>query len=118
MGLIAWFQKQREWRRDHIASFTAEMQRQPDGLTLFQHSALTAIARFVPHDQFKHHPMEKEDGVYLLAPLGSEEFELYIYPNEAGIFGAKPHVSLEEWDYRTPTDLLQALIKECASRVA
>lgn len=117
MGLIAWFHRQREWRRDHIASFTAAMQRQSDGLTVFQHSALTAIERFVPREQFKHHPMEKGDGVYLLAPLGSDGFELYIYPNEAGIFGAKPDVSLEEWDYRTPTDLLHALIEECASRV-
>ena len=60
--------------------------------------------------------MEKEDGEYLLAPLGNNGAELYIYPNDASIFGAKPHAWFEEWDYRTPTELLDALVKECASR--
>ncbi len=62
--------------------------------------------------------MDKQDGEYLVVPLGSRGAELYVYPNEAAIFGAKPHVWFEEWDYRTPSDLLQALVKECASRVA
>jgi len=43
MGLIAWFQEQRAWRRDHIAAFAAAVQRQSDGLTLFQHEALVAV---------------------------------------------------------------------------
>ena len=60
----------------------------------------------------------KEDADYLVAPLGSHGAELYIYPNEATIFGAKPHAWFEEWDYPTPSELIQALAKECASRVA
>ena len=62
--------------------------------------------------------MEKEPGDYLVAALGSGGAELYIYPNEASIFGAKPNAWFEEWDFRTPTDLLQALVTECARRAA
>lgn len=118
MGLVAWFQEQRAWRRDHIAAFTIAVQRQADGLTLFQHQALAAVATFVPSGLFKRSAMDKGEGIYLSAPLGSRGFELYIYPNDAAIFGAKPHAWFEEWDYRTPSNLLQPLSKECASRAA
>jgi hypothetical protein len=62
--------------------------------------------------------MDKGEGEYLLAPLGRSGAELYIYPNDAAIFGVKPYAWFEEWDYRTPEDLLQALVQECASRAA
>jgi hypothetical protein len=118
VGLLAWFRQQRQWHRDHVAAFSVVVQKQGDGLTLFQHQALEAVAQFVDRRLFKRFAMEKEKADYLMAPLGSHGAELYIYPNEATIFGAKPHAWFEEWDYPTPSDLIQALAKECASRVA
>lgn len=118
MGLIAWFRKQRQWHRDHVAAFSAVTQRQSDGLTVFQHQAVDALAQLVPAPLFKRIAMDKGGGEYLVAPIGSQGAELYIYPNEAAIFGAKPNAWFEEWGYPTPVELLQALVKECASRVA
>jgi hypothetical protein len=118
LGLLRWIANQRRWRQEHVAAFEAVSQLRPDGLTAFQHQALDAVARFVSADTFKHVPMEQEPGVYLLAPLGASGFELYIYPNEASIFGRKPHAWLEEWDYKTPDELLTALADECARRLS
>jgi hypothetical protein len=118
MGVIAWFQRERQWRRDHIAAFSAVTCRQADGLTFFQHQALSAVSRFVPSTSFKRIAMDKGEGEYLLAPLGRSGAELYIYPNDAAIFGVKPYAWFEEWDYRTTEDLFQALVQECASRAA
>lgn len=117
MGLLRWIGNQRRWRQEHVAAFEAVSQIQPDGLTTFQHLALEALAKFVSAGQFKRVPMEKEPGDYLLVPLGTSGFELYIYPNEASIFGRKPHAWFEEWDYKTPDELLAALVTECDRRV-
>lgn len=118
MGLIAWFQQQGQWRRDHIAAFSIATQLEADGLTRLQHDALSAVARFVAPALFKHVAMDKGGGTYLVAALGSSGAELYIYPNEAAIFGRKPHAWFEEWDYRTPEDLLAAVVRECSARFA
>ena len=118
MGVIAWVRRQQQWRRQHIAAFSAVTQRQPDGLTAFQHLALAAVAPSVAADRFKRIAMSHGGGEYLVAPLGGRGFDVYIYPNEAAIFGAKPHSWFEEWDYLTPQALLEALAEECASRAA
>ena len=116
--MFAWFRKEREWRRDHIAAFSFVTVKEADGLTRFQHQAIAAVAPFVSAEHFKRVSMDKGDGEYLVAPIGTNGSELYIYPNEASIFGAKPNAWFEEWDYRTPDQLLQALVQECAKRAA
>jgi hypothetical protein len=60
--------------------------------------------------------MDHEDGEYLVAPLTPDGVEVFIYPNDAGIFGGDTKVWLEEWDFLTPSELIQALVQECASR--
>jgi hypothetical protein len=118
MGLLAWIERERQWRRDHIAAFAAVTRRTDDGLTLFQQQVTAAVGPFVVVENFRRIRMEKEGGEYLVAPVGTKGAELFIWPNEAAIFGAKPYIWFEEWDYRTPSDLLQALVKECAHRAA
>ncbi len=117
-GVLQWFEKQRVWRREHEAAFRVVTVLTSSGLTIFQHRAMEAVAASVPPDSFRQVPMDNEPGVYLLASLGRAGHELYIYPNEAGIFGAKPHAWFEEWDYPTPEELIGALAKECANRAA
>lgn len=118
MGLLAWIRRERQWRRDHVAAFMAATRKHADGLTVFQHEALSAVAQFVAPERFRRIAMDKGNHEYLVAPLGTRGAELYIYPNDAAIFGAKPYAWFEEWDYRTPAELLQSLVKECSSRAA
>ena len=86
--MFAWLQRRAQWKRDHIETFGAWTNRQEDGLTLFQHQAIAALAGFVPADSFNRVRMDKGEGEYLVASLGADGAELYIYPNEAGIVGA------------------------------
>jgi hypothetical protein len=79
---------------------------------------MSAVAPFVSRDNFRRIAMDKGGGEYLVAPLTENGAELFIYPNEASIFGAEPNAWFEEWDYRTPAELLQSLVQECASRAA
>lgn len=116
MGVLQGFGKQRQWRQEHIAAFAAVSSMQSDGLTIFQQRSLAALYGVVAPESFRRVAMDSEPGVYLQAPLGTKGHELYIYPNEASIFGAKPHAWFEEWDYRTPEDLISALVAECTAR--
>ena len=117
VGLLRWIGNRRRWRKEHVAAFEAVSQVQPDGLTAFQHQALNAVADFASVEQFERIAMEQEPGVYLLAPLGATGLNLYLYPNEASIFGRKPNAWFEEWSYKTPDELLAALVIECARRL-
>jgi hypothetical protein len=62
VNVLVWFRRERQWRRDHIAAFSAVAQEEGDGLTVFQHQALSAVAKFVGTEQFKRITMEKEQG--------------------------------------------------------
>ena len=86
-------------------------------MTLFQHQTLDVVTQFVDRGQFKRVALDDKSGDYLVAPLGKHGAEIFIYPHEATIFGAKPDAWFEEWSYATPQDLIQALVEECASRV-
>jgi hypothetical protein len=118
MGVIAWLKAQRQWHRDHQAAFALVAQRLDDDLTQFQHLALTAIADVVPPASFRRVNLEDEVGDTLVAPLGSEGEEVWVYPNEAAIIHKTRGIVLEEWAFRTPQDLIAVLASECQRRAA
>ena len=72
MGVLQWFGKQRQWRQEHIAAFSAVTATQPDGLTLFQRQVVLALSGIVAAEAFRRVAMDLEPGVYLLAQLGSK----------------------------------------------
>jgi hypothetical protein len=43
---------------------------------------------------------------------------VYVHPNETGLFAAASGYTLEEWDYRTPREPIDALVKTCTARGA
>ena len=87
-----------------------------DGLTRFQHEAFYAVTPFIELKHVNRISSESGEGDYLVAPLGQGGAELYLYSDEAGIFGAAPEVWFEAWNFRTPAELLDALIQECSAR--
>ncbi|HWN06191.1 MAG TPA: hypothetical protein VNO53_03425 [Steroidobacteraceae bacterium] len=52
-----------------------------------------------------------------MAPFGPRNVKIFIYPNEAGLWGPGTELPLEEWSYKLPSDLIESLVRECASRV-
>ena len=105
MGLLDRFQRQRAWRRDHLAAFREVSVVQADGLTRFQHECMSAIAEYVPARQIRR-----------VAPFGPRNVKVFIYPNEAGLWGSGTELPLEEWSFKLPRDLIARLVEECASR--
>jgi hypothetical protein len=114
MRLLAWFQRERTWRQQHVAAFREATEVQADGLTRFQHQCMSAIAHYVPPAQFRR--VTCADGDYLLAPFGPKNVKVFIYPNEAGLWGPGTELPLEERNYKLPSDLIESLVRECASR--
>jgi hypothetical protein len=114
VSLLDRFQKQRAWRRDHMAAFREVSVVQTDGLTRFQHECMSAIAEYVPAGQFRR--VTCTDGDYLVAPFGTRNIKVFIYPNEAGLWGSGTELLLEEWSFKLPRDLIASLVKECALR--
>jgi hypothetical protein len=115
LRLLTWrFRKQSTWRQEHIAAFREVAHVQADGLTQFQHQCMTAIAPYVPPASFRR--VTCPDGDYLVAPFGPKNVKVFIYPNEAGLWGPGTDLSLEEWSYKLPKELIASLVHECASR--
>ena len=113
MGLISWFKQQRQWRRDHEASFGAAAALRDDGLTEFQHRALAAVSGVVASDSFRRMKLSDETIDTLVASIGPNGYEVWIYPNEAAVGVGKRRVVLEEWAFRTPDDLIAVLAERC-----
>ena len=115
--MFSWLRKRREWRKAHIEAFSPATETQADGLTLFQHEALGAISSLVREGDFKRVEMIDEDGAYLHASIVGSDIQLYIYPDGAQISGRDVDSRYEEWDYLTPSELLDAFAEECADRI-
>ena len=118
MGLISWFKGQRQWRRDHVASFGAAAALRDDGLTEFQHQALWAVSGVVASDSFRRVKLSEETRDTLVASIGANGDEVWIYPNEAAVCVGKRTVVLEEWAFRTPDELIAVLAERCRACAA
>lgn len=104
--------------KTHVKAFAAASKKDSDGLTVFQRRALEAISPFVNRDDFRQVNMVNEDGLYLHASIVDAKVELFFYPDGAQVSDEITDSRFEEWDYRTPSELLDAFSKECASRLA
>jgi hypothetical protein len=118
VGLIAWFKAQRKWHRDHKAAFASAAQKRDDGLTEFQHQALSAISGIVAPTSFRRVKLKGEVSDTLVASLGGNGNEVWLYPNEAAIGKGNSSVVLEEWAFRTPQDLIATLLERCSACAA
>ena len=115
--VINWWRDSRQWRRDHILAFSQARKKSQDGLTLFQNKCLTAVATYVPQGSFERvtHP----DGTLcLVAPLDTQGTRLFIYDVEAGIYGQSGDLRYEEWDFRSPEDLISTIVRAVAEIVS
>jgi hypothetical protein len=118
MNLLEWIEKERQRNEEHFAAFSPVLSRQPDGLTLFQHQAVAALAPLIPPQTFRCADVEDKDGLVLVAPLGETGLEVHLYTNDTGIFGPDTSLWLEEWAFETPQELFGTLVKEVEARAA
>ncbi len=118
MALIDWIEQERRRIDEHFEAFSAVEGKQADGLTLFQHQAMDALAPVIPQESFHRDASKDRSGEVLVAPLGSNGLEVNIFTNYSGIFGPETNVWMEDWNFHTPQELYATLVKEVASRAA
>jgi hypothetical protein len=118
MALIDWIEQERQRIHEHFEAFSAVAGRQPDGLTLFQHQAMDALAPVIPQQSFHRDASTDASGEVLVAPLGNTGLHVNIFSNYSGIFGPQTNVWMEDWDFHTPQELYATLVREVASRAA
>ncbi len=118
MELIDWIAQERQRKQDHFAAFSPVLDKEPDGLTVFQHQAVAALAPLIPADSFNRVADKDKEGDVLVAPLGDTGLEVHLYTNDSGIFGPETSLWLEEWAFGTPGELYESLTKEVAARAA
>jgi hypothetical protein len=118
MALIDWIEMERQRKQEHFTAFSPVLSKQPDGLTLFQHQAVAALAPVIPSDAFERVSDKDQQGDVLVAPLGETGLEVHLYTNDSGIFGPDTTLWLEEWAFQTPQQLFETLSKEVKARAA
>jgi len=104
------FWKESRRRRNHLNTFSGMDERDESGLTTFQAQCLTAVAGHLPRASFERvtHP----DGTFcLVAPIDGVGTKLFIYEIEAGIHGPSHDWPFEELDFRTPRELITAVVQ-------
>lgn len=117
-NLLEWIEQERQRKQEHYEAFSAVKGKEPDGLTLFQHQAVAALAPSIPTGSFRRVDLNDQYGDVLTAPVGDSGLEVHIYTNDSGIFGPETNLWLEEHAFKTPQELFEALAKEVEARAA
>lgn len=103
---IAWREEHRAWRRDHISSFRAAAVKDESGLTAFQTECARRLSAYVAPNAFVRD--SGANGVGLSARVHGTGAELNIFDLETNIYGDGHDIRFEEWNFRTPEDLINA----------
>jgi hypothetical protein len=114
--LREWFTHQRAWRTEHEAAWAPAKLKGPDQLTSFQHQCSEALAEAVPGLSFERETGQRE--LYLVAHLPRTKSQVFVYEDGSNIHEAGRDFIAEKWDYKTPADLIAAVVAEAKRRVA
>ena len=108
--IVQRFRAAAAYRENHKRAFLAESTRKESGETEFQQLCVELITETFPQLEFK--PDKHEDGtLMLIAELPATNEQIYVYENEAGIFGSAASEPLEEWSFSTPAELRANLVR-------
>ena len=128
-GRIAnWWREQKEWRQVHERAFGSVGIPDADGVTSFQRQLMAAVADVMPPSTFQRATMQGSPfagETYFVADIPGTKMQLFVYPREAGIsnppktgiLSATKWGPYEEWDYRTPDELIAAVVEDVKSAV-
>lgn len=109
-----WFKDQKAWKADHIRTWSGMTALDSGGISKFQNAALSALENHGVQLPFQR---MGEAEAYFLATIPNTEIEVFIYSDGAHVSGDQNLLRAEEWDYRTPDDLIQDLISTVCKRL-
>jgi hypothetical protein len=113
--LRTWFQRERQWHRDHVETWAGWTTAEPDGLCRFQRTCEAAVATALNELGVSLHERRvvetKEGWKYVHFLLSPTELEFWLYCDTVEFTGRKLHRRLEEWDHRTPEDMVTKVVE-------
>ena len=121
LGRIAdWWRAQKEWRRTHLRTFAEVAVVDSEGVTVFQRRLMDAIDHLIPRSAFRRESWGAEP--YFVADVPGTNKKLFVYSTEAQFALSKTSINadrwpFEEWDYRTPDDLIAAVVEDVKNAV-
>jgi hypothetical protein len=115
--ILKWWQDQKQWRADHLRAFEIVKAKGADGLTVFQRD-LASVLSAAPFN-LKFELGNSEDGdQYLWGNVEKSDVKVYVYEKECGYFTGEKWFIFEEWDFRTPDELVNKFISELRHHIS
>ena len=109
-----WLADNRARREAHARAWDNVIEPQADGLSLFQHSAATALVEAIPAISLAR---AGQNETYLTGQIPGSNARVFIYYSQAEVYGG-PELFLGEFqDYDCPGDLVRDFV-ETAKRVS
>ncbi len=106
--LLQWINRRKEWHADHLKTWDGMSVLDPTGVSKFQSTALASLQGHGIQLPFKQVGSSEK---YLLASIPGSEIDVYLYVNGAQVVGEHNILVAEEWDFRTPDELIQELVR-------
>ncbi len=110
----AWVASQRQWKRDHLATWAGWTDAEPGGLSKFQLEAESAVEAALREANAnltgrEVHPLS--DGAYLYAVISPVGVDLWLHSDTVEVGKDKAYRRLEEWDFRTPQEMIDEAVR-------
>lgn len=111
--ISAWFRKQQKWRDDHKREWAGLTGIGPSGVSLFQKKVLGRLEINAPTLVFR---LEGKQEQYFVANVSDSGFKVFVFPDGIQVFEKRFLMREEEWDRRTPDEMIEILISILKSR--
>jgi hypothetical protein len=111
--ISGWFRRQREWHADHKRAWAGQTEVDASGTSQFQRTVLAHLETAAPVLVFN-----KEGGqeAFFVAPIPNSNINVFVFPDGIQVLGKKFLMRSEEWDHRTPGEMIDELISVLRSR--
>ncbi len=104
--IFNWFKKRREWTKDHKQAWLGLAAVDANGVTEFQKLLLAYLELVFPELEFSR---EGKSEAYFVATIPNSKIKVFVFPDGAQVIKEKHLLRAEEWDYRTPAEMIDAL---------
>ncbi len=112
--LRSWIGSQRQWHRDHIASWAGWTEAQQDGISRFQVECEFAIASALESVggslSARRVEVAKDQRRFVFLSVLPGEVDLWLHCDTVELGRGKQYRRLEEWGFRLPSEMIRSAV--------
>jgi hypothetical protein len=112
--ILKWFEKERQWHRDHVALWQGWTEPTEDGLSRLQHDCeeqlVAELQRLGSSVKDRSLKFPNEEATCIHGHIENTKIEVWIYSDTACFTGPRIDWILEEWDFRAPEEFIQKTV--------